>query len=156
MNLKGKAGTAFKAQLPPPEDRGRFAMVACLEQWMLELPNQHPLWNRYGLSVIHLREFAGLPPAEKIDPSFTHVMMVYSVHPEATIQEFHGGTAQCLMPFNHVVQFEATSDVQAVNCARHMVQRLVNGLEFVEPSGIRGARERFGNSVNSYLNETSG
>jgi hypothetical protein len=154
MTHEGKAGRAFRAELLPPDDRSTEDAVACLARWNLWLPGQHPLWSRYTLGVVHLRDAKSLTPAKKQFPEATHEILVFAVDPDFDEALFADGATSVLEPLNHVVQFVAASDQKAVLVAEKMVQRLVDGLELAEPSGISGARELFKKSVQEAASAT--
>jgi hypothetical protein len=146
QEFDGPAGYGFRATLLPPDDRATADSMACLARWNLTLPGQHPFWERYCLSVCHLRDCAALTPANKESPDRTHEINVTAIDPNYPNEEFQKGGVAFPLPINHVVQIIST-DAKAVEVAEFMVQRLVDGQELAEPSGITGARERFRNSV---------
>ncbi len=142
----GPAGSAFRVEWKATQEP-----QVILARWGLTLPGQHAFWNRYYLSVISLREIDGMPSPIKSKPEYTHEMTVFAVNPELSEAEFIRGTFSILESVNHVVQFTSESDDKAISAARSMVSRLTRGDEFVEPSGISGARERFEESVRYLL-----
>lgn len=144
---EGNAGRGFRAELLPADDRPNVDSITCLGRWNLYLPGQNPFWTRYTLGVVHLRDSKAISPAKKHFPEATHEIDVFAVDPDFPEEKFaEGGTAP-LEPINHVVQFVARDDREAVLVAEKMVRRLVEGLEFAEPSGISGARELFAANV---------
>lgn len=145
--FEGSAGKAFRAELPPGDDRPNPDTMTCLGRWNLTLPGQHMLWDRYSLNLCHLRDCAGITPAKKSSPDVTHEIVVFAVDPRFPENLFQEGSIAHLEPLNHVCQFTADNDQKAVEVADAMVQRLVDGMEIAEPSGIVGARDRFKTSV---------
>jgi len=144
---EGRAGRGFRAELLPADDRPNVDSIACLGRWNLYLPGQHPFWTRFTLGVVHLRDSKSMTPAKKHFPEATHEIDVFAVDPTFSEKEFSEGSTAPLEPVNHVVQFVAKDDREAVLVAEKMVRRLVDGLEFAEPSGISGARDLFAKSV---------
>ena len=152
QTFQGTAGIGFEWLLPPIGDRPNPDTAACIGRWNLTLPGQHPLWNCYTLCLCHLRNLPGISLAKMESPDKTHEMVVFAVDPPFLESDFQAGARELLDPLNHVVQFTASNDEKAREVAAAMAQRLVNGQESAEPSGISGARERFRDSVNRLAN----
>jgi hypothetical protein len=144
---EGRAGRGFRAELLPPDDRPNVDSIACLGRWNLYLPGQHPFLTRFTLAVVHLRDSKSITPAKKHFPEATHEIDVFAVDPRFSEDLFASGSTAFLMPATHCVQFVAKDDREAVLVAEKMVCRLVDGLEFAEPSGISSARKLFAANV---------
>ena len=149
--FEGVAGFAFTVDLPPADDRGSTDSITCLGRWNMKLPDQHILWDRYSLNLVHLRDCAALTPAAKESPDKTHEITVFAINPDFPEEAFQEGGISILEPLNHVCQFAVNSDSEAYRIAEIMVQKLVDGEELVEPSGIRNAREHFKESVENLI-----
>lgn len=143
----GTFGSAYKVTLPAPAERERPAMQASLVSWFLHMPGSHPFWSCYLLSLVHLREIEGAPPAFKRYPDATHEIHVIALNPEKSPKPDDMTTWQCLTPINVVEQFEAKSDDDAVLMLEQLARACVDGLLYVEPQGVRGARERWTTTV---------
>lgn len=124
-------------------DPAQFPLI--VGQWRICRPEHHPLWQWYLLSVVSLRDMDGVSPANKLSPEMTHELTVLAVNPDFNEQmrrhyPAESGRNYTLEPVNVVVQFRAT-DAIAERVGRFIFE---NETSFYwDPSGIRGARERW-------------
>ena len=108
----------------------RPAHEAGLESWIVEAPYAHPVWSQYGLSVIHLRDLPGVPPAERYGPATTHEVVVFALDPahlRSPEAEEQADPLRPLLPVNFFGQFRAESDEVAVAKLRETVHLVVDG-----------------------------
>lgn len=138
--LQGEAGSAFLLPLEPyraehPE------WSATLASWFFILPRQSPAWDKYQLSVVHLREAPGVPPAVLNYPGAEYEIHFWALdpqlHPAFDVLE----TWRYLEPTNYVSQFGGVTDEKAIEACEEMARHLVRGHLPAEPQGIHGARE---------------
>ena len=99
--------------------------------WLLTGP-WHPVWPQFVLSVLHLRDQAGMPPARLHFPGATHELLVVALNPgkgrratvhapETLTQGGFRAVGGHLEPVDVVHQFTATDDEMtqlAELCAR--------------------------------------
>lgn len=148
--LKGKGGEAFSIPLPPLEDRPNKDTIASLSRWQLVIPNAHPVWSRFVLMCASLADFPGVPPAKKHFPEATHEITVFAIEPFFPDDKWQAGGISVLEPVNHVWQFCST-DAIAEELMEFLAQELIDVRLFVEPSGIRGARDMFNQACRHWL-----
>ena len=118
--------------------------------WFLHLPGAHPVWDRYTLSVIHLRDEEGVPPATKEREDDTHEVVLMPLDPEKKPRVEDLGSMAAMTPPNVAVQFRSATDDEASEVAETVAWALVRGTLPVEPVGIRGAVEGWKHMVRTY------
>jgi hypothetical protein len=117
--LAGAGTKAWKVALVPqsPEQEAKLAA------WVVEGPF-HPMWSRWLLSVIHLRDIPGVPPASKDGPTMTHEFAILSLNPEQPVDLDLPDLHTLHLP-DAVIQFKAT-DEEAVEVLTRAVQQIVD------------------------------
>ena len=153
----GEAERLYPGRHEKPEEGG-----AQIAMWFLHLPEAHPAWQHYMLTLIHLRDLPGMPPATKEREDDTHeiVPMPLDSGNEPHVEDLD--SMRALTPPNIAVQFRSGSDEEAMEVAEMVVWRLVRGTLPAEPVGIRGAEEGWRQMVRVYadgeraLNEHDG
>lgn len=120
---------------------------ATLAAWFLHMPGVVPAWHDYLMCVIHLRPLPGVPPAHIAEPEASHELMVLALDPDVRPRPDDPATWHHLVPGNVTVQFGPNSDEQARQVARLAAQAALDSVLFIEPSGIRGAREAWRQSI---------
>lgn len=133
----GPLGTATKLDGFKPIRPDQEATVAA---WFLQIPGAHPLWSCYMLSVVHLREIAGVKPAVKRFNNATHELLVIALNPNLKPRPDDRNTWQHMTPINVVEQFEVGDDDAAAAIAEKFARACVDGHLHVEPQGIYGER----------------
>lgn len=129
--LAGPAGLAIEIIVEDPELVDQRASVA---QWFMVCPMQSPLWERYLLSVVHLRDIDGQSkPPDIITPHATHEIMLIALDPTADPQPTDPSTWSFLTPLNMVVQVELPSDEKASELAMLITSAIVTGYLPAEP-----------------------
>lgn len=102
---------------------------ASVALWMIEAPWAHPAWHSYMLSLIHLRDIEGIPPAKKFFPDATHEIVLYAMDPgeprQALIDNF--SLKSCLSPPNYASQFIEIEDQYALQRVEDVVKQIVAG-----------------------------
>ena len=123
---------------------------AHIAAWFLHAPNAHPVWDRYILSLIHLRDVPGFPPANKEREDDTHEVVLMPLDPERSPRVEDLGSMVAMTPPNVAVQFRSGSDEEAMEVTETVAWALVRGTLPVEPVGIRGAVEGWKHMVRMY------
>jgi hypothetical protein len=104
---------ALREQLRQPDLTGAFGRAwdisgaksrpeqeAGLRAWLLHRPGAHPFWSWWLVSVVHLREIPGAPPARKQFPEADHEFRIVTINPEAcphVVEQFGGLTDEQAM-----------------------------------------------------------
>lgn len=126
-DLVGVSGRAWK--VTKPDTLRSPAQAASLESFLVNVPNAHPFWAFWIVSVIHLRDLPGVPPAKKTYPEATHEFLIVSLNPEKgppnpdDIETLHP-----LTPPDVSEQFSGVTDAQAVAVNALCVRAIVDGL----------------------------
>lgn len=137
--LTGPAGSATEVLLTlerfdKPDLAGTVAM------WFLVCPGQSIAWDRYALSVIHLRDIEGARPADIAVPGATHELILHALDPARRPEPRKPRSWVPLSPFNAVEQIELPHDAAARELARLAAKSVVAGFLPAEPM-LSGARE---------------
>lgn len=137
--INGLAGTAYHLKAKPT----RPDQEATLDCWFLHLPGSHPLWDKYTLGLVHLRDLPGVKPAQKAASWVEHEMIMYALDP--SLKPDHGDTRTMrhLTPLNYVYQFAGLDDERAIALTARIARMFAAGQLIAEPEGILGARELF-------------
>lgn len=123
--LTGSFGTATQLLVDEP---GTPAQAATVAMWFLHCPGQSLAWDRYALSVVHLRMLPGVPPARILVPCATHEVLLVAYHPQADPQPTDPESWRILTPVNVHEQIELPSDEDAADLLRHAAQAVVDGV----------------------------
>lgn len=89
---------------------------ACLHHEILEAAWAHPVWSHYAVSVVHLRDTEGAPPAVKYFPEATHELVIAALDPK--------DNKTTLLPLNYTGQFTFATDEAASAFARDIAARV--------------------------------
>lgn len=119
---------------------------ATLAQWFVHLPGQ-AVWSDYLINVVHLRPIDGAPPAVLDRADATHEVLVVALDPIENPRPNAMETWRFLRPINVQCQFQVPSDDLAIEMGRLLTQACLDGVLFIEPGGIRGAREYWQGTV---------
>lgn len=129
--LYGAAGTATEVVVTRAPEIGQQAIVIC---WLLHCPGQAIFWDRFLLSIVHLRPILGDPRRAEIRiPGASHEVMLLALDPDEHPSPADPSTWVPLMPPNAVEQFEVPSDDAAVELAALAARAIVDGLLPAEP-----------------------
>lgn len=126
--ITGRMGRAWLLPLPDPPrlpDHG-----GSLAGWLVEASGYHPLWCRWFVSVSHLRDMPGVPPAEKNFAEATHEFMIVSLNPDHYADHQNLAPTKgwgLLVPADVVEQFEAPADQYATRFCELAVRAIVDG-----------------------------
>lgn len=115
----------FKPPTPPKHDPDRAGDVAkgwhitaknktALDAWLIHHPTSHPFWSYYLVSLIHLRDVPGVPPANKQFDAATHEILFLTLDPENPLPDPRKWTdPKFLTPPDLAAQFEVNNDTEA-------------------------------------------
>lgn len=135
--LPGLTGTATELRII---SGGTPAQAATLATWFLRCPGQSPAWDRYLLSIIHLRDLPGVPPAEVRVPGATHEVLLFALDPEPDPQPTAPDSWRFLHPHNVMEQVQLPHDTAAIELLAKCAQAVLAGILPAEPM-LAGAVE---------------
>lgn len=153
-DFTGRLGKAWTLPVVPsmivaPEQAATLALV------FLDLPPVHPLWPRYLLCGIHLRDVKGQSkPPTKRTPNATHELMLIALNPEKgeytpeNVSEKLLAGGCYLTPINIVEQVEDLTDAQFLELVPLITRALCDGFLAAEPDDYNGARQFWKISLN--------
>ena len=97
-----------------------------LTAWLVNRKGAHPLWSWWCVSVVHLRDISGMPPAKKHYPEAEFELMVVAVDPDHSPDpdKAHEGYP-LLSPVDVVHQFHGLSDTDAIRLCAEAVEAIV-------------------------------
>ena len=141
--LTGPIGSAHRLDLSLIEK------PTTLDAWFLDLPQVHPFWPRYLLSVVHLRPEPGFGPPVLHYPGATHELIVVALDLEKGPTAGVPSTWFPLLPVNVTFQFHGLSDARAVSLAAFAAAQVVRGALWVETADVRWSREQWALQLNA-------
>lgn len=102
-----------------------------LQTWLINGP-YHPFWSWWHVGVISLRDFEGMPPAQKQYPAAEFEFAIYSLDGTPDIEAIERGDLdnrgfKFLSPPDVVFHFDGVNDRQAVEICDAAVQLIVRG-----------------------------
>jgi hypothetical protein len=102
-----------------------------LSSWLVNMPGAHAFWSYWVISLISLRETAGLPPAKRHYPEAEYEFMILAIDPERCpkpdpdrilIEGF-----PWLSPIDVIEQFHGISEVDCRRLAEGAIQMILSG-----------------------------
>lgn len=121
---KGSSAEAWK--LPSPRKLATKDQEATLAVWLVQGPF-HPIWDKWLVSMIHLRDIPGVRPAEK-KPGMTHEIVMVAVHPTADVSvDEPPNSVPLLEPVDQVIQFAAATDEMAQQVFEEVIDLICRG-----------------------------
>jgi hypothetical protein len=135
--MRGPAGHAHEVvtiKVDQPDQQ------ATLATWFLNCPGQSAAWDRYLLSVIHLRPIAGVKPAGIRVPGATHEVVLVALDPDKHPHPTKPRTWAFLRPVNVAEQITLPDDNAARHVAKLAARAVVDGVLPAEPA-LSGAIE---------------
>jgi hypothetical protein len=120
------AGRGWK--VPIPAD-GEPAWAATLNAWIVNVPGAHPFWSWWQVSVVHLRDLHGVPPAHRRYPEAEYEFMIVAFDPDTPPDpdDRGGDGAKFLTPIDVVEQFHGIADAQAAQLCDGAVAAILRG-----------------------------
>lgn len=105
----------------------------CISQWLVK-GKFHAFWDHWSITVCHLRDVEGLPPAHKDSPDETHEFLIVALNPgdDANNRKVYDPDdlpepLPFLMPPDCAVRFKSKSDAQATSICEAAVKMIVAG-----------------------------
>lgn len=129
--IEGPAATAERFPKVDPETPAQRATLA---GWLIDAPGQAPAWRHYLLSVIHLRDMPGAPPARIRIAGATHELILCALDPLGNPSIHDRESIRPLTPLNAEAQFMVPTDEQAVSLAEKAVRAICDGVLPAEPA----------------------
>lgn len=127
--------------------------TAVVKSWLLTLPDHHPLWDHYSLSVITLAEIPGVPAPVIAVPGATHEILLLALDPNSTPQPDNPESFVYLTPVNYAIQVQLESDTPAIRAGQALVDALLRGYLWAEFQGVQGMKERYDRVVQTAIKE---
>jgi hypothetical protein len=142
IGMHGKAWQCDVAAMAA--DCGQKNNGACLGTWIIHAPWAHPFWQYYALSLVHLRQIEGMPPAKIMLPGAIHEIFLFALDP-AHMPEIDK-MPHLLHPANFGAQWIAENDEQAIKHVMGVVQEICDGLLSPDTDFKREWVKRFSDS----------
>lgn len=126
----GRAGSAWRTRQLPMGQRTKPDHDATVGVFVVRVPGAHILWDHWLVSMIHLRDITGVPPAHRTFPSATHEFMILALDPGEPLPsldvtaDWHPRT---LRPVDVLEQLELADDVVADEVLELAVQAITAG-----------------------------
>lgn len=141
----GPHGSAWRINAQPRDTD----QTACLAQWLVHVPDAHPFWPYYAVSVVHLRPIPGVREAHLDYPDAEYELMVIACDPtyHPSIEKADAGELHWLTPLNVREQFHGLTDAQAAQIAEGAAKAIITGLLPAEPDDSPGAREAWHDTI---------
>lgn len=127
IGMTGCAGYAELIDLPPAP-----AMTETLACWLLTLPDAHPYWTQWTLTVTRVRDVPGMIPPWRDFPTATHRLAVITLNPDTpttapqVTATFRTGGRLNWLHITHSIDFDAT-DREMRDVAHQIVRGCVAG-----------------------------
>lgn len=131
--LSGPHGTAVRVVVELEADDPQDWSATCAS-WFFFCPGQSPAWDRYALSIIHLRPIAGVADANVAVPGATHEVMLHALDPQPEPVPGDPLSWVRLHPVNVCEQIQLPSDESAVELARACAEAVLDGRLPAEPA----------------------
>lgn len=123
----GTAGRGWRVTRPAG---GEKAWAATIDSWLVNVPGAHPFWSWWQVSVVHLRDLPGVPPAKRRYPDAEYEFMIVAFDPETPPDPDNrgGDGAKILTPIDVVEQFHGVTDEQAAGMCSRAVELILAGV----------------------------
>lgn len=97
-----------------------------LNAWIVRCPGLHAFWDKWLISVVHLRHVPGTPPAEKQYPEAEYEFMILSCDPKHD-PDVETPEIRFLMPPDAIVQFHGMTDEQVTKLCDLAIDAILRG-----------------------------
>ena len=128
--LSGVAGRAWQVRMLPLGEREKRDHDGCVSAWIINAPGAHPFWSYWIMSIVHLRQIPGAPPAKFQFPGATHELQIVTLNPEHALPSLDAGRGwqpHFLTPLDVVQQFEVANDAIAAELGEMAIRAIVDG-----------------------------
>lgn len=136
----GPAGSATQVVVSDIGPDDRQDIKGTVGVFFIHAPGQSPIWDKYFLSVVHLRDIPGAKPAILADPHATHEFHLGALDPDNDPSPERPMEWVLLHPLNLVWQTSLPDDVSALYMLEECAKKLVAGELWAEPP-LAGQRE---------------
>jgi hypothetical protein len=135
-DLEGERGMSGNETRPPDLEgmAGRKAWrvrtgepPTGLAGFVVQVPGAHAWWDKWFVSMIHLRDVAGMAPAKKQFSEATHEFLILALNPEFPVDLDHP-SAHYLTPVDVVEQFGGVTDDDAISICEGAVIAILRGV----------------------------
>ena len=123
-DVQGAIARAWRVVLSPDAPP---ATTATLAAWVISGPF-HPAWHYWVLSVIHLRDLAGVPPAKKHYPEADYEFVIASLDDLGGHDPHNPTLWRMLSPLDVCEQFHGMTDTQAVEMLTAFIRAICDGV----------------------------
>lgn len=106
---------------------------ATVAVWFIHAPSQSIAWDRYLLSIYHLRPIEGGTPVKKEYDALTHEIVLVALNPDKNPQPNDPESWAHLVPMNLVMQLELPHDEAASDLLERSAKAICGGLLWAEP-----------------------
>lgn len=101
--------------------------AACLGTWLIDAPGVHAFWRCWRVSLIHLRDIEGVPPAKKTAFDSTHEIISQALHPDHAPSTEDVRMHVPLFPMDFAVQASARDDATALRAVHALLTAVSKG-----------------------------
>lgn len=141
---EGPAGSAVEVMIVGELERPDWSATVSL--WFITAPGQSPAWDKYLLSVVHLRDVPDVPPAKVNVPGATHEVMLRALDPTKHPTPLNADTWKHLIPINFVEQVQLPDDAAAKELVELAAVAVVRGVLWAE-APLAGQTEPWRTSI---------
>lgn len=124
--------------------------------WFLIVPEAHPLWSHYLLSIVSLDQKEGYKEPYKSYPEAEYELVVLPLDREHNPIANEPDSWCFLTPVNLAIQFHGVTREQAAELASNLALDCVIGTLSVEVQGLYGMRELWNQIVEARLQKYRG
>lgn len=149
-DFEGIHGRMWKVPMKTLLECGPNTTLGC---WILTVPGAHPLWHSYLLSIIHLRDVPGFPPAKKKYPEAEYEVILFALDPDEDlpdpddVKNFH---PVILTPPNLVEQIHGITDEQVVSIAEKLCRAFIDGIASPDTDFLSHTQNLLKNTVEHF------
>lgn len=131
--ISGSGGYARELlfELEPTDPKDWHAGIGT---WFIDAPHQSPAWRHYMLSIIHLRDIAGVKPPSIREEGATHEVMILALDPAGKPDPQNQASWVFLSPHNLEEQVTLADDASASKLLGICAQKIVDGTLWAEPA----------------------
>lgn len=154
-DLQGPYGRAWCA----PDSVLRNPTKAGLGAWLVDAPNSHPIWPWHLVTMIHLRDCAGLPPAQKRYPGAEYEFGIIAIDPDRAPNpdpDAWEGGYPILHPPDVIEQFHGVDDATARHILGLAIRCIVDGKLSPDSDYRRAWHETIEQTVQHFRDGTHG
>jgi hypothetical protein len=108
------------------------AQTATLVVYLVKMSGAHPFWDHWIVTVVHLRDIDGAPPANLQYPEAEYELLIVALNPEASPENIDPDDLPAplpwLSPIDAAIQFDCGGmDQAAIKIARLAIESMTRG-----------------------------